>query len=477
MRKRSVIFIILSLISVISLVIGLLVFDESRHLYVYLGGGFLFIYALVYLLFGLPRLIIYFIYGVLTIVLGFLIPDKYRLIIVFVMTIIVVINPLAGLEVLMDKRFSPEQTRIYEIPLFGKYKTYNEYKKAVKNSYHFPQTRKLYTKKYYQLLRQTVVLILFTLLIFLLIFTTNNIIQIGGLGDINLLLIYFQIVLTITIMILSKKGFTSSFRIIRMSVFPAIVYIILLTNFSDLIKIIFIAFTTLAFIGLLITEFYLYNTRITYMSYDYINRRYNLEVSANALYEPFIYNDDKKLSVKLSIDVPKEVFLKKRDELLVYLNFRKVLLTAYAFEKEVVHLYLEFYRIKTLEKVETKISSMFKTNIKTTTLANDFYEQKFLHDHEYIIQRALNLSHLLDELEIKESLIIATSMHFKNLNDAREIFKKYEVNIIENKEGYVLLEVFINTKNVDYLIESKLRDLLLDMLIYGGVFVRVMVYY
>jgi len=278
-------------------------------------------------------------------------------------------------------------------------------------------------------------------------------------------------------MILSKKGFTSSFRVVRMSVFPAIIYIIVLSNFSDVIKIIFIAFTTLAFIGLLLTEFYLYNTRITYVSYDYINRMYNLEVSANALYEPFIYNEDKKLSIKISIDVPKEVFLKKRGELLVYLNFRKVLLTAYAFEKEVVHLYLEFYRIKTLEKVETKISSMFKTNIKTTTLANDYYEHKFLHDHEYIIQRALNLSHLLDELEIKESLIIATSMHFKNLNDARGILKKYEVNIIENKEGYVLLEVFINTKNVDYLIESKLRDLLLDMLIYGGVFVRVMVYY
>ena len=120
---------------------------------------------------------------------------------------------------------------------------------------------------------------------------------------------------------------------------------------------------------------------------------------------------------------------------------------------------------------------MFKTNIKKTILPNDYYEHKFLHDHEYIIQRALNLSHLLDELEIKESLIIATSMHFRSLSDAREIFKKYEVNIVDNREGYILIEVFIKTKNVDYLIESKLRDLLLDMLIYGGVFVRVMVYY
>ena len=310
MRKRSLIFIILSLISLISLIVGLLVFDEKEHLYVYLGCGFLFIYALVYLLFGLPRLIVYFIYGVLTVLLGFLIPDKYRLIIVFVMTIIVVTNPLSSLEALMDKHFSPGQTKMYEIPLFGKYKTFNEYKKAVKSSYHFPQTRKLYTKKYYQILRQIVVLGLFTTLIFLLIFTTNNLIQIGGLGDINILLIYFQIALAVTIMILSKKGFTSSFRVVRMSVFPAIVYIIVISNFSDLIKVIFIIFITLAFVGLLITEFYFYNTRITYVSYDYVNHKYNLEVSANALYEPFIYNEDKKLSVKLSIDVSKEVFLK-----------------------------------------------------------------------------------------------------------------------------------------------------------------------
>lgn len=477
MRKRSIIFIILSVIALLTLISGFLLFKEHNHLYFQLSSGFIFIYALIYLLFGLPRLIVYLIYGVLTLLLGFLIPDNYRLIIVFVMTIIVVINPLSGFEAWMDKHFKPGQTKTYELPLFGKYKTYNEYKKSMKHSYHFPQTRKLYTQKTYQYLRQASALILFTLLIFLLIFTTNDIIRLRGLSDINILLIYFQIILSISIMVLSKKGFTSMFRVVRMSIFPAIVYAVILSNFPDYLKVIFIVFTVLAFLGLFATEIFFYHTRITYESYDYIDQKTNQSVHANALYEPFIYNEDKQLSVMIAIDVTKDVFLKKKQELLIYLNFRKVILTAYTCDKEMVYLYLEFYNPKFLTNVEAKVSSLYKTNTKTTPLADNYYEVNFLHNHEYIIQRALNLSHLLDELEIKESLIISTAMYFESLNDARDILKKYQVNLIDNKAGYVLIEVLINTKNVDYLIESRLRDLLLDMLIYGGVFVRIMVYY
>lgn len=476
MRKRSIIFLTLSVVSILILVVGLLVLEQRHHLYVYISSGFIFIYALVYLLFGLPRFIVYFIYGLLTLALLLLIPTDYRLIIVFVMTIIVVINPLSGFESLLDKKLKPGQTDTYELPLFGKYKTYNAYRKAMKHTYHFPQTRKLYTKKTYQLLRQSSALGLFTLLVFLLIFTTNDIIRLRGFSDVNILLIYFQAVLSISIMILSKKGFTSTFRVVRMSVFPAVIYTIVLSNFPNYLKVIFIAFTALAFLGLLATELYFYHTRVTYESYDYTDQK-NLSVHANALYEPFIYNEDKVLSALVCIDVTKEMFLKKKQELLIYLNFRKVLLTAYTFDQDVVYLYLEFYKLKTLPKVETKISSLYKTNTKTTPLSEDYYEKTFLHNHEYIIQRALNLSHVLDELEIKESLIISTSMYFKHLSDAKEILRNYQVNLIDNKEGYALIEVYINTKNVDYLIESKLRDLLLDMLIYGGVFVRVMVYY
>ena len=57
-----------------------------------------------------------------------------------------------------------------------------------------------------------------------------------------------------------------------------------------------------------------------------------------------------------------------------------------------------------------------------------------------------------------------------------KIFRNYNVNLLENKENYCLLEVNIKVKNLDY-IEKELRDVLLDMLVNGGTFVRVMVYY
>ena len=106
-----------------------------------------------------------------------------------------------------------------------------------------------------------------------------------------------------------------------------------------------------------------------------------------------------------------------------------------------------------------------------------FYEKTFLHNHEYIITRALTLAHLLKDLEIKDEVIISTSMYFTNIDSARTLFKKYNINLLENKTDYCLLEINISVKNIDFMIEQSLRDVLLDMLVNGGTFVRVMVYY
>jgi hypothetical protein len=84
---------------------------------------------------------------------------------------------------------------------------------------------------------------------------------------------------------------------------------------------------------------------------------------------------------------------------------------------------------------------------------------------------------LLKDLEIKDEVIISTSMYFTNIDSARTLFKKYNINLLENKTDYCLLEINISVKNIDFMIEQSLRDVLLDMLVNGGTFVRVMVYY
>ena len=397
---------------------------------------------------------------------------------ILILTIVIVINPLSGFEHYLDKKLSPSETETFKFIMGGRYKTFYLYKKQMADYYHLPQTRKLFTKPLYKFFRTFFVIALFTALIFLLIYTTNDIIRLQGINDINILSIYFQIVIAFLIILLHKRGFTSMFRLVRITIFLPVIYLIIMSGLDDLLKYSFVILLVIGFIGLVITETYFSYTRVDYNAYNYIDPITNKEVFANALYEPFIYNDNRESMVKFSIDSSKDVFVKNFKELLVYANFHKFILTAYVYNKGSIDLYVEFYNKKQIPKAAKKLETIFKSKTEIVEITDSlFYEKTFLHNHEYIITRALSLAHLLKELEIKDEVIVSISMYFKNIDFARTLFKKYNINLIENKTDYCLIEINITVKNVDYMIEQSLRDVLLDMLVNGGTFVRVMVYY
>ena len=230
--------------------------------------------------------------------------------------------------------------------------------------------------------------------------------------------------------------------------------------------------------GLIVNESLTYFTRITYNHYHYTDPKTNQKVFANALYEPFIYDDSDKISAFYTIASSEETFNKNLNSLLIYANFKKLIITAYTVGKGQINLYVELYNEKHLDSLRERLHNTFNSNIKQTVIADsNYYEKMFLHKHEYIIARALSLASLLEELEIKEAVIISLSMHFKDLKAASQIVEKYHTNVIEKQADYCLLEVLIKVENIDYIIEASLRNLLLDMLISGGTFVRIMVYY
>jgi hypothetical protein len=68
-------------------------------------------------------------------------------------------------------------------------------------------------------------------------------------------------------------------------------------------------------------------------------------------------------------------------------------------------------------------------------------------------------------------------MRFNNVEAAQPLAKQYKTQLLENETDYCLVESSITVENLDYLIETNLRNLLLEMLINGGTFERVMVYY
>lgn len=475
MKLRKYLFIIASVISFFLLVLGLIFLDNQYHTTVALISAFLFVYALINFLYGLPRFIIYFVYGILSITIIYLSPEKYRFLIVFLLTIVVVINPLVFLEVYLDKKLAKKTTKTYELKITGKYETFYKYRRAMKEYYHFPQTRKMYTKKIYTYLRNVALITLFSLLIFLIIYTTNIIITVDNLNDVNILFVYFQVVLTFMLIILYKRGFTSMFRIARMAFLPIIYYLIYLSSLEGLLALLFYILLSIAIIGMFIAEVYLYFTRVKYLAYEYINPINNTSVYANALYEPFIY-DENKISVVYEFEASLDLFHKKRFELIVFANFKKTIITAYEATNRKVRVFVEMYDDKKIAAYQAKLSTLFKTSVKLSRLDDNYYEKMFLHNHEYIVTRALSLAHILNELEIKDQLIIKTSMFFESIDKAKELLFKYETEL-QDIEGKLVLDVILKVKNVDYLIETKIRDLLLDMLVQGGVFIRIKVYY
>lgn len=478
MKNRQFTSAVIILITLIGTMVAASLTNNDIDIYIFIVAVYIIISALIYWLYGMPRLVVYSIYWTILLGIGFSIKEDYRLMLILILTIIIVINPLSGFEHYLDKKLSLSATETFKFIRNGKYKTFYLYKKQMNDYFHLPQTRKLYTKPIYKFLRTFFVITLFTILIFLLIYTTNDIIRLQGIRDINIVSIYFQIVLAILIILLHKRGFTSMFRGLRLSIFVPVIYLIIMSNLDDLIKWSFVSLLIIGFIGLIVTETYFSYTRVEYSAYNYFDPITNQDVFANALYEPFIYNDNRVALVKFRINSSKDVFVKNLKELLIYANMHKFILTAYTYNKGEIDFYVEFYNEKIIEKATKKLASVFKCEVQTSRIEDSlFYEKTFLHNHEYIITRALSLAHLLKDLEIKDNVIISTSMHFSNIDNAKEIFRNYNVNLLENKENYCLLEVNIKVKNLDYIIEKELRDVLLDMLVNGGTFVRVMVYY
>lgn len=466
------------MISILALAFGYFLEESNLRLFLLLSALFILIFSTVYLLFGVSRLIVYTIYGLVVFIISLFIPDDYRLILAFILTLIIVINPLSSFEIYLDKRLSLQQTNFISFHRKGRYKTFYQYRRAMKERYHLPQVRKFYTISSYKLLRSIITIGLFSLLIFILVLTTNDIIQNSDFRGINVLSLYVSIILSIAIIILYKKGFISMFRALRISFFPTAFFLLTFLEMELWLRVIYYAIAGLSFIGVIIVETHLYYTRVIYDDYQYRDFNKQMTVFANAIYEPFIYNEQKLISVKYSIEVSEAVFQKKFETLLMYANHQRFIITAYMVGRGKVYLYTEFYHKDTPYKFYQKLGKIFLTTIEKKDI-NDpmYYEKTFLHNHEYIIARALSLSHLLEALEIKERVMIAVSMHYPNKNLSLEMLKKYSGRVLEQNEEYCLVETYLNVENIDYVIEQNLRQLLMDMLFTQGTFVRVMVYY
>lgn len=456
------------------------------------GQGIFMISAIISLVFvgiyvfgGIPKLIVSSIYGAFTTLFLFALDRPFHLPVIIVGTLLYVLNPLSAFQSYLEQKMNKEDVLPIRISIRGSYWPFYSYRKEMKNYFHLPQARKLYTKKWYLHLRQLTTLSLVTLGTFLFILGINFIANtLEDFNWYNFFVFYTVTIIFVMAWMSYKKGFTSTFRTLVLSLFPTIIYLVFMSDFELSIK--FIIGLSVLVIGLVVSiiELVKFYHRAVYESYRYYDVDLQQEVFANALFEPLVYNETYTLCAHFQIKVKSETFMQNFHDILAYSNYFRIIITAYTFGKEMVHLYADFHHKgqKRAEKFKTFLEAKFKLGIPMDLISDlnkERYEKRFFHRPGYIISRAQNLANLLKELEIQTKIMISMIVYFELEEELEAFSDEFNVKRLEDlsEEDYLTVRVDIPCLNVDYMIESKIREVLLALLVHHGHYVRINVYY
>ena len=202
------------------------------------------------------------------------------------------------------------------------------------------------------------------------------------------------------------------------------------------------------------------------------------------MFEPLVYNESYTLCADYRFKGTQKEFDKVFQDMLVYANYFRFIIVAYAFGKDTIEINAHFhyrdekrvYKFKTFleSKVNRKLDMRYFHDFNKSE-----YEQQFFHKPAYIIARTQHLAELLTDLQISAKIIISFIVYFESIEDLEEMAKSYHVTpLTELKvDQYLTARIDIQSINDDYVIETKVRDFLLTLMINGGTFVRVSVYY
>ncbi len=485
MKSRLIISLTLSIIIFILMPFALSFFELRGQGIFMISAIISLVYIGVYVFGGVPKLIIYGIYGVTISTILALTPYDYQLPIVIIGTLFFILNPLAVFEKFLESKMKDENVLPISISFRGSYWPFFEYRKEMKNFYHLPQQKKLFTKKWYLHTRQITMILLYTLGVFLFIHEINYIAnRIEAFNWYNFFTLYVVIIVFLLAYFIHLKGFTSTFRTFGIALFPPIVYMILISDFHDALRYSLAGSFVIFGIIISIVELIKLHQRVAYDSYQYYDVDQQMEVHANALFEPLVYNETFTQFGEYRLKITKKQFDAHFHDLLVYANFFHFIITAYTIEHDYIHVYAEFNQkaSKRADRFKTYMESKYKTSVHLDLKEDQektLYEEKFFHKPEYIIARAHRLAELLKELSIDANIIISVIAYFQNESDIELISSEYKVTRLSSfkYENYLTVRIDVNTINNEYLIETKIRDILLSLMIYHGKYVRISVYY
>lgn len=486
MKLRLITILLLFVLIVITMPF-VIVFLNNEQLIMYgVTVIVLSLYATVYLFGGLAKLIIYGIYGAVTII-GILFLRDYRSAVIVISTLLFVLNPVANLERYLQTKLREEDILPLRLSLRKKYWPFLTYRKEMTEYYYLPQAKKLFTKKWYLRTRQIVTLVMLGIGTFLFLNELKNVaINLLDYNLSNTIIFYIVVALFILTMTLYKKGFTALMRVSITLIFIPIIYLIIMSNYSIYVRL--IVSSIILTIGIIYTIYERVQSlkRVVYSSYHYFDTTRQWEVYANALYEPLVYNELFNLVGIYQLRIPLSKFEKLLNDILFYANLKLFIITAYVHDGKNIIIYTEYHQseVKKAKKTAEYLKNLFDVEVKSEYSYDknkQIYEKTFFHQEDYIVARTINLSELLLELSVETQLIISMIYVFESLEDIEKLNQNssYIISRIPNmdEQGQFAARISAKSINSRYMIESTVRDMLLTGMLYKGSYVRVVVYY
>lgn len=482
--KNKLIILITTTIGLFLVLLANLIFANENQFRIILALEMIaLIFLFIYIFAGVGKVVSSIIYVMcLALLLVFL--PKYDTALFFIGTFIFALNPLHDLEAVVDERFNEEKSILSYIR--GSYSPYYEYRKEIKNYYHLPQMRKVYNEPNYLKIRRAVTIILSMVAIFLLIREVNNLANIFKNFNIHTFFAstYSVIVLVILTVILYRKGFQSTLNFFTISIFPPVAYSIYLMVNPLFMAVLLGTIVMILGIAASIYQYYAFRNRIVFEYYYYYDNDLQAEVYANALFEPFVYNEAFHLTVKYFINIDKNSFEKVFHNIVVYADFHRFFITSYTNDHSQIVLYTEFHHgsEKKISKFTKYLKNLVQEEVSYQLIVDKdktFYEENFFHKNDYIVARTIYLSQILKKLEISSNVIVSFTVYFSSLKDLNDMSNSYSVSrLLElDLENVLTARIDMQVVNNQHVIEAKVREFLLDLLINRGKYVRVSVYF
>lgn len=444
---------------------------------------FSFVIVGYYVFGGLAKLMVYSIYFIALLLGLFFLDEAYQVTVSLISTFIILTNPLQRLEKKLAKKISKEFNDPIKINISGTYWPYFEYRREMKELYHLPQSKKLHQNKSYLLLRQFVTVLFLFAATFLLIQETSSIANDLSQFEWSA---FFNIYIVLWFYLMSyyayKKALTTVFRVLVLGMIPMMMYALSLSSISGYFKLITLIVVGVISVGIIIYEWNQYYQRVSFDTYSYTDSERGLEVFANALFEPLIYNDTYILSATYRIKISLNTWNKHLQKIVVYANMHRILITAYAYGEEMLYVFTDFHYQdrRKIDRFKTFLESIFMMGIPFEFQQDrhkTIYEKNFFHKDEYIIARAKHLARYLKDISNETLVIISFIMYIETKKDLDNIKKTRQVTLLSDIHvtDYYAIKIDVPVVNNDIIIEKAVKQLLFDMKANKGNFVRILV--